>query len=138
MTRTSLLHGSGELPIPISVKKGGTAGMSPLTGDIRHERYLSQGETAARAEENIEKLLGHLPAWAARFIRRMRRPRARWVRLPVALCLIPAGFFSFLPVLGLWMLPLGLLLLAVDVPLLQHHVHRFINWLARRRPAWFR
>ena len=29
------------------------------------------------------------------------------------------GIFSFLPLLGVWMLPLGLLLIAQDVPFLQ-------------------
>lgn len=73
----------------------------------------------------------------ARLIRTLRRPRARWVRLPVAALLIPGGFFSFLPVLGFWMLPLGLLLLAVDIPPLKHLVNRFINWLFAKRPQWF-
>ena len=41
------------------------------------------------------------------------------VRFPVALLLIAGGVFSFLPVLGIWMLPLGLLLLAVDLPVLR-------------------
>lgn len=47
--------------------------------------------------------------------------RDNWfpVRLPVALILIAGGLFSVLPVLGLWMLPLGLLLLAVDLPILR-------------------
>ena len=47
--------------------------------------------------------------------------RDKWfpVRLPVALILIAGGLFSVLPVLGLWMLPLGLLLLAVDLPILR-------------------
>ena len=41
------------------------------------------------------------------------------IRFPVALLLIAGGVFSFLPVLGIWMLPLGLLLLAVDLPVLR-------------------
>jgi hypothetical protein len=41
------------------------------------------------------------------------------IRFPVALILIAGGLFSFLPVLGIWMLPLGLLLLAVDLPVLR-------------------
>ena len=41
------------------------------------------------------------------------------IRFPVALLLIVGGVFSFLPVLGIWMLPLGLLLLAVDLPVLR-------------------
>lgn len=99
---------------------------------------LQQLDDAARAEAHIEKLIARLPSWAARWIRRLRRPRARWVRLPVAALLIPGGFLGFLPVFGLWMLPLGLLLLAVDIPALQHLLHRFINWLAVKRPHWFR
>ena len=42
------------------------------------------------------------------------------------------GVFSFLPVLGLWMLPLGLLLLAHDVPFLRKPVGRFTSWGAQR------
>ena len=94
-------------------------------------------DAAARAERNIEKLISRLPDWAARGIRRIRRPRARWVRVPVAICLIPGGMLGFLPVLGLWMLPLGFLLLSVDVPILRRGMHRFVNWLADRRPHWF-
>jgi hypothetical protein len=48
------------------------------------------------------------------------------LRFPVALMLIVGGFFSFLPVLGLWMLPLGLLLLAVDLPILRGPISALI------------
>jgi hypothetical protein len=41
------------------------------------------------------------------------------VRFPMAILLIVGGLLSFLPVLGIWMLPLGLLLLAVDLPVLR-------------------
>lgn len=41
------------------------------------------------------------------------------VRFPLALILVAGGLVSFLPVLGIWMLPLGLLLLAVDLPVLR-------------------
>jgi hypothetical protein len=50
---------------------------------------------------------------------RLRSNRWLPVRLPLALMLILGGVFSFLPVLGVWMLPLGLLLLAVDLPFLR-------------------
>lgn len=43
----------------------------------------------------------------------------RVVRLPTAFVLVLGGCLSFLPVLGIWMLPLGLMLLAVDVPLIR-------------------
>lgn len=41
------------------------------------------------------------------------------LRLPLAVLLILGGLLGFLPVLGFWMLPLGLLLLAVDLPVLR-------------------
>lgn len=48
------------------------------------------------------------------------------VRFPIALLMIAGGVFSFLPVLGLWMLPLGLLLLAVDMPILRGPISAII------------
>lgn len=55
------------------------------------------------------------------------------VRFPVALLLIAGGFLSFLPVLGIWMLPLGLLLLAVDLPILRGPISVFV--IRARRKA---
>jgi multisubunit Na+/H+ antiporter MnhG subunit len=42
----------------------------------------------------------------------LRKPSSFAVRLVVALLLIVGGFFSFLPIFGLWLLPLGLLFFA--------------------------
>jgi hypothetical protein len=59
------------------------------------------------------------------------------VRIPLALLLILGGVFSFLPILGLWMLPLGLAVLAIDVPPLKRPVAdtlvRLQRWLALTR-----
>ena len=49
----------------------------------------------------------------------LRRKGMRWVRLPFGFVLMLGGIFSFLPVLGIWMLPLGIMLLAVDIPLIR-------------------
>ena len=60
----------------------------------------------------------------------------RRFRLPIAGLLIVGSFLSILPVFGLWMLPLGLMLLAVDVPLIRPTVSGgFIR--ARRRVSVF-
>ena len=73
-----------------------------------------------------------LPPRPARFVAWLRRPSSRWVRIPLAALLIIGGIFSFLPVLGLWMLPLGLLLLAQDVPFLQGPLVRLLDWIERK------
>ena len=55
------------------------------------------------------------------------------IRFPVALLLMAGGLLSFLPVLGIWMLPLGLLLLAVDLPILRGPISVFV--IRARRKA---
>ncbi len=75
----------------------------------------------------------------------MRRPlnaiRARgwWVvRLPIALLFITGGLLAILPFLGLWMLPVGLMLLAVDLPLLRAPLSNAIIRTRRRYNLWKR
>jgi hypothetical protein len=52
-------------------------------------------------------------------IDRLLDKRMRLVRVPIAFLFMLGGIFSVLPVLGIWMLPLGVMLLAVDVPVLR-------------------
>ena len=73
-----------------------------------------------------------LPAGPARFVNWLRRPSSRLGRIPLAALLIIGGIFSFLPILGLWMLPLGLLLFAQDVPILQKPMARMLGWIERK------
>ena len=69
-----------------------------------------------------------LPGVAARQVRNLRHPDARWIRIPVGILLILGGVFSILPGLGFWMLPLGLLLIAYDVPFLRRPMARLTIW----------
>jgi hypothetical protein len=69
--------------------------------------------------------------------RRIPLPRARWLRILIGALLIVGGLFSFLPILGLWMLPLGLLVLSQDIGLVRRWRRRaevrWARWRARRR-----
>lgn len=76
-----------------------------------------------------------LPAGPARFLNWLRRPSSRLVRFPLAGLLVVGGLLSFLPVLGFWMLPLGLLLFAQDIPMLQPPLVRALAWVERRWTA---
>ena len=75
---------------------------------------------------------GKLPQRPANFVRWLRKPSSRLVRIPLALLLVVGGVFSFLPILGLWMLPLGLLLIAQDVPVLQGPLVAMLGWIERK------
>lgn len=68
--------------------------------------------------------------------------RSSWfpVRFPIAVLMIAGGLLWFLPLLGLWMLPFGLLLLAVDLPVLREPISILIirsrQWGKRRLRQW--
>jgi hypothetical protein len=55
------------------------------------------------------------------------------VRIPAGALLIVGGVLSILPFLGIWMLPLGLMLLAEDMPPLRRSRGRVLDWIARHR-----
>jgi len=60
------------------------------------------------------------------------------LRVPLAVLLIMGGMLGFLPILGFWMLPLGLLLLAVDLPVLRPVVSNAMIRGRRRLSLWQR
>ncbi len=82
--------------------------------------------------EEMDRLQGHMPGWAGRKFDRLRSPRAVWVRVPAGIALTGGGVLGFLPVLSVWMLPVGLALLAVDVPPMRRPLARVLNFTNRK------
>lgn len=94
------------------------------------ERQVARMESAEEElDRYFEMIHRRVPTSVARPIRWLRRPSSFWARLFVASLFILGAFFSFLPVLGLWMLPLGLLLIAQDVPVIQKPLAKSLNWI---------
>lgn len=60
-----------------------------------------------------------------RFLKQGKRYLPPVLRGFLGLVLIIAGILGFLPVLGFWMIPLGIALLATDIPVLR-------RWLVKR------
>jgi hypothetical protein len=73
-----------------------------------------------------------LPPRLGRWLAWLRSPQATWVRIPVGLLFIAASVFWFLPIVGIEMLPLGLLLLAQDLPWLRRPVGLLILFLLKQ------
>ncbi|MES2914968.1 MAG: hypothetical protein V4753_07605 [Pseudomonadota bacterium] len=69
---------------------------------------------------------------------RLRRNSWFPIRFPLAILLTAGGLFWFLPVLGLWMLPAGLLLLAIDLPRLRGPISVVIIRSRRTTQRWLR
>src|SRR5690242_10098224 len=92
---------------------------------------------AANREARLDSLIQRLPRRVQATVRWLRRPASRWVRIPAGVLLIFGSLLSILPLFGFWMLPLGMLLLAEDVPWLCRARDRLLDWIERHRPHWF-
>ncbi len=95
----------------------------------------------AKLREAFLHLEAEVPGSVARQIRNLRHPDARWARLPVGVLFVLGGLLApLVPVLGVWMIPLGLLFLAYDVPILRRPTANFTIWSTHRWVAlkgWF-
>ena len=94
-------------------------------------------KSRVRLDRQFDRIARKVPQ-SAGVLTFLRRPGARWFRIPLAILLILGGIFSFLPVLGIWMLPLGLLLLALDLAFLQGPVNTAIVRGLRKWTTWHR
>ena len=56
----------------------------------------------------------------------LRKPGWIIARLILGVLLVIGGLFAILPILNVWMIPVGLLLLAIDLPVLQGPLARAI------------
>ncbi|WP_160004914.1 hypothetical protein [Rhizobium sp. 18055] len=64
---------------------------------------------------------------------RIRLPKSRAARLSIGGLLVFGGFLGFLPILGFWMVPLGVLVLSHDLHIARRMRRRFAVWWHRRR-----
>ena len=94
-------------------------------------------KTRLRLDRQFDVMVRRFPALTG-FIGFLRADGTRIFRIPLGLLLMVGGVFSFLPVLGIWMLPLGLMVLAVDIPFLRGPVARFMIKLRRWSGRWLR
>ena len=78
---------------------------------------------ARRLEEKLPRFAGAMLHWA--------RQSSVFVRWPLALLLVAGGFLGFLPILGFWMIPLGLILIAQDMPFVRAPLARLFARIRR-------
>ena len=128
-----------EIALTTSLMKFGISrGDRELTGTA-HTASFGRGRLRTHMSKSkrdlrlaFKRLEQEMPNWMGRVMRWLRHPASRLIRVPAGLLLILGGLLAFLPVLGIWMLPLGLLLIAYDVPMLRKPMSRFTHWSAER------
>ena len=65
--------------------------------------------------------------------REFAMPQSRPLRIAIGVVLVFLGMFGFLPVLGFWMIPLGILVLSYEFATVRRWRRRFEIWWAERR-----
>lgn len=103
---------------------------------ISHRR--GRADPLNQAFVRLEKML---PSPMGRALHWLHDPDSRWVRIPLGILCILASFLWFLPVVGLEFLPIGLLLIAQDVPFLRRPVGKLMLRLldaADRVTRWWK
>ncbi|MGE7369173.1 hypothetical protein ACQKKX_08890 [Neorhizobium sp. NPDC001467] len=64
---------------------------------------------------------------------RLPMPRSRLGRMALGTLLVIGGCLGFLPILGFWMVPLGLVVLSADIAFVRRLRRRIAVWWARRQ-----
>ena len=67
--------------------------------------------------------------------RKFKVPGSAPIRLTLGVLLVFGGILGFLPILGFWMIPLGIVVLSVDLHGVRRWRRRFEVKLGRRRQA---
>lgn len=101
---------------------------------------MSRMNGAQTLDFAYQELQAELPARVCAFLTWLRSPHVRWFRIPLGMLLIVGAMFWFLPIVGIELLPIGLLLLAQDVPFLRKPVGGFILFAVtrwRRLKRWW-
>jgi hypothetical protein len=110
----------------------------PVIAGSRFGRQAeAPGAGACHHDPRLDRLIEYLPERWRSTAHWLREPASRWARIPFGILFLIGGFLAFLPILGLWMLPVGLILLAEDVSALRRLRARMLDWAERRWPHIF-
>ena len=60
-------------------------------------------------------------------------PRSRALRIVIGVILVLFGILGFLPILGFWMIPLGILVLSYEFATVRRFRRRVVVWWERRK-----
>src|ERR1700751_6055071 len=107
--------------------------MSSCSNERSQEGVIGQ---SAADDCRLAKLIDRLPTSFSATVLTCPQPPSRGLRIPAGWLLSLGGLLSFLPILGIWMLPLGLLLLGEDMPVLRSWRSRILDWIERHHPEW--
>ncbi|GAC88704.1 hypothetical protein NBRC3257_1732 [Gluconobacter thailandicus NBRC 3257] len=107
-----------------------------IMSDQNKNLPASQPQAVNDYEAQMQALIHKLPGWMQRTLSWLRKPERKWVRIPAGVLFMLGGCMAFLPVLGAWMVPVGILLLSEDIPFFRRLMEKALNWIQRKHPDW--
>lgn len=101
-----------------------------MTGNRKFAQVQGEDRSAA-AESGPFAFMPDLKIGSRRF----RLPASRIARIIIGVLFVIMGMFGFLPILGFWMIPVGLLILSHDIARVRRWRRRSSVWWTKRRNA---
>ena len=110
-------------------------------------RALQAGICAALRPKHRLRRIPAMPMWEKpaesstmaakiRFANRhFHLPQSKPIRIGLGILLVACGLVGFLPIVGFWMIPLGLLVLSVDIPIVRRWRRQLAVWRHRDRKS---
>lgn len=109
---------------------------SLMTSNTSPHLPMTRSQGSNDYEEQMQALIRKLPEWMQKTLTWLRKPERKWVRIPAGILFMLGGCMAFLPVLGVWMIPVGILLLSEDIPFFRRLMEKALNWIQRKHPEW--
>jgi len=107
-----------------------------MTDIFMPSQITPSASTPRTDDELMDLLIQRLPERLQKVLNWLREPDRKWVRIPAGVLFMLGGVLSILPVLGLWMLPIGVMLLSQDIPFFRHIQGHVLRWIERKHPDW--
>lgn len=121
--------------ISILADRQETGGKAADHAEDKPMKSPSDGEAPPHASRPAPPEPGPEKDAPAKSRSRFTEPKWRFFRIPAGILLVLGGLAGFLPLVGFWMLPLGLAILAVDIPAAERLLRKLEAWRRRaRRP----
>ncbi len=84
-------------------------------------------------DDELDRLQARLPYRISLFVQKVRSPAVAPYRIPAGIALTLGGVVGFMPIVGFWMVPLGLAVLAQDVPVMRPPLAWFLAKINGKR-----
>lgn len=101
-----------------------------LSGSGAAEGSAGMDRTARRRVFHYDPVVGEIHVVS----HRIRMPRTKGPRIATGVALVAGGCLGFLPVLGFWMIPVGLLVLSQDISRVRRWRRSLAIYVGRKWP----